>query len=179
MYRVKSIPQTVLLGALTGIVSSLPLVVCRGVGLIDFMPESIPGALLGSWLNLDPKYLFLIFYLAAAAVLALIFRAVLREIQRTGWMWGMALGIIQWAALGIIVAIFSDYLPDSPLLLPAESPTGSLYGLICFLMILFTSIIFGITLGLVLLEEQLDTSSIVRQSEAAPGPPRIEMSKAA
>jgi hypothetical protein len=169
-----------ILGAITAAVSALPLAACRGVGLIDFVPELLPGSFLAEWLNIESGLFEGIVYLACGALLSLIYRQIFKYLWEASWLNGMVIGIFQWLYMGIILALVSDYLPESPLLLPAESPVESVYGIMCFLMIFATSVLYGVALGLALGEEKLESrAELAGEAPETPAAEEIEQRKAA
>ena len=180
MYRVRSISETMILGALCAGVAALPLIACRGVGLIEFVPELIPGSLIGEWLNFRSAPFNEIVYLISGALLALPFRLIFKSLFRAGWQSGLITSIALWFVLGIGVALISDFLPDSPLLLPAESPVESVYGLLCFFMIFATFALYGVALGFTFEEEQEPGAAAEEtQSHETPAAEKMEQRKAA
>jgi hypothetical protein len=160
--------QIAISGALAAGFVSLPLVAGRGVGLIDFTPEDIPGSLLELITGTQSSLFEAVCYLACGALAALAYRRVFKIFGGAGWSLGLAVGFFQWLLLGVIVALFSPLLGQTPLVLPTEAPDQSLFGLFCFLAILGCNLIFGTFIGA--------TAGLAKEeSKAAQSEPAVEI----
>ena len=134
-------------GILAAELVSLPLVAGRGVGLFDFTPEIIPGSLFESIIGIHSGLFEVACYLACGAVSALAFRKVFKFIGHAGWNIGMILGLVLWGLLGLLVALLSPFLTQTPLKLPSEAPDQTLFGMFCFLLTFASHLIFGTLIG--------------------------------
>lgn len=143
----RSRAQFAVYGALAAAFVSLPLVAGRGVGLIDFTPEIIPGSLVEQITGTQSGLFEAACYVGCGALTAVAYRKIFQLLGHAGWNLGLAIAFLQWLLLGLIGALFSPLLGQTPLLLPSEAPEQSLFGLFCFLWILGCNLIFGTFIG--------------------------------
>jgi hypothetical protein len=171
--------QAAAFGAIAAGLTSLPLVTCRGVGLIDFIPERIPGDLFAALTGMHDSHsivFYAVCFLATGALIGLAYRQAFAWLERGGWSQGMALGVLQWGITGMLIALLSPLLPLTPLLLPAEDPDETAFGLACFLLLFGVHLLYGTLLGEVLLIVH-EREELFEQREEEP--PAAEMPRAA
>lgn len=143
--------------ALTGLIAAglteIPMAACRGVGLVGWIPEFIPGNLLGLAFGPFSSFENWLIYGLCGALAGILYRFGFNSLGHVGWGIGMSFGIIQWIFSGLLIGILLPVLPLAPLLLPSEAPGESAYGVTCFLILLLLHAFFGTFMGIVSIHE--------------------------
>jgi len=146
--KLRGLGQMACLGIIASVIVSLLLGVARGIGFLMVRIEDIPGETLSGLLGFQSPSFDWIVYFTLGAALGVFYHFIFRELDQEGGKAGALLGLAQYLADGILLALIGPFIPDSIQVLPSQPPLSSGMAFLASLWIILLHAFFGWFLGI-------------------------------